>query len=373
MSLHPKTSAVGNRKRKHNETGRSSVRSHWSSMQRRWNPLCIAITFLIAFSLLQFPARTASFNSTVNTGPEINDMVAEAAATTEKAASAATDAAKAASAANDAAKAGDTAKAASTAADTSRTDDLLTGAACPLRSFTATALVLMADGTQQPIVDVQVGDQVLSYDPGTETQSVQTVTAVWPHTDTIVTLTLADGSQVETTATHPWWNTTTRTYTRTDHLTPGDQLLTADDTTLTVTGITGPQGTQPVYNLSITGPHTYYAGNTQLLAHNATCPADLDALSQSGARPGPGNQGLTAAGHKLDQHGGQGNFPTATGSVANRNQIAQDQLDDILTAPGTRVEPVTSGNFKGRTRYITPDGRGATFDSNGQFQYFGVY
>ena len=248
------------------------MRSHWSSMQRRWNPLCIAITFLIAFSLLQFPARTASFNSTVNTGPEINDMVAEAAATTEKAASAATDAAKAASAANDAAKAGDTAKAASTAADTSRTDDLLTGAACPLRSFTATALVLMADGTQQPIADVQAGDQVLSYDPGTDTQSVQTVTALRPHTDTIVTLTLADGSQVETTATHPWWNATTRTYTRTDHLVPGDQLLTADGTTLTVASMSGPQGTQPVYNLTITGPHTYYAGNTQLLVHNISCP-----------------------------------------------------------------------------------------------------
>lgn len=29
---------------------------------------------------------------------------------------------------------------------------------------------------------------------------VQTVTATWPHSDTVVTLTLGDGSQVETTA-----------------------------------------------------------------------------------------------------------------------------------------------------------------------------
>jgi len=164
-------------------------------------------------------------------------------------------------------------------ADTTKADDL-TRTSCPApapgqlvavaaRSFTANTVVLMADGTTKPISQIQGGDKVTSYDPGTNTQTIQTVTATWPHTDTTVTLTLADGSQIETTGSHPWWNTTTRTYTRADHLVPGNQLLTADGATLTVTGISGTQGTQPVYNLSITGPHTYYAGNTQLLVHNA--------------------------------------------------------------------------------------------------------
>jgi hypothetical protein len=65
-------------------------------------------------------------------------------------------------------------------------------------------------------------------------QSVQTVTATWPHTDTVVTLTLADGSVVETTASHPWWVESERAYIRTDHLAEGDELLTADGATITV-------------------------------------------------------------------------------------------------------------------------------------------
>ena len=97
---------------------------------------------------------------------------------------------------------------------------------------------------------------------------VQTVTATWPHSDTVVTLTLGDGSSVETTASHPWWDATTRTYTRTDHLAMGDQLLTADGSTLTVAGMSAPQGEQQVYNLTITGPHTYYVGDDTILVHN---------------------------------------------------------------------------------------------------------
>ena len=42
---------------------------------------------------------------------------------------------------------------------------------------------------------------------------------------------------IETDGSHPWWNVSTRTYTRTDHLTSGDQVLTADGTTLTATGV----------------------------------------------------------------------------------------------------------------------------------------
>ena len=197
---------------------------------------------------------------------------AEAAADAEKAAKAAVEAEKVASAATDAEKAATAAADANKVTDAASTTKL-EDAACALRSFTAATMVLMADGTRKPIFDVQVGDQVTSYDPGTGEQSVQTVTATWPHTDTVVTLTLGDGTVVETTASHPWWDVTTRTYTRTDHLAMGDQLLTADGSTLTVAGMSGPQGEQPVYNLTITGPHTFYVGDDTILVHNvAPCP-----------------------------------------------------------------------------------------------------
>ena len=56
----------------------------------------------------------------------------------------------------------------------------------------------------------------------------------------------------------------------------------------------------------------------------------------------------------------------------------QNLLDDILTSPATVQSPVTSGGFKGGTRYIMPGsvgqrGYGATFDGAGNFQYFGRY
>lgn len=65
-------------------------------------------------------------------------------------------------------------------------------------------------------------------------------------------------------------------------------------------------------------------------------------------------------------------------SSSSDRAVGQDLLDDILTNPRTVQHPVTSGNFIGGTRYIMPNpsggrGFGATFDSSGEFQYFGRY
>lgn len=90
---------------------------------------------------------------------------------------------------------------------------------------------------------------------------------------------------------------------------------------------------------------------------------DLDALSRSGGarRPqvGAAPRWEVPHGHRWTE--------------GPRKALGQEQLDDILTAPRSRVEDVTSGNFAGGFRVITSDGRGATFDSAGRFQYFGEY
>ena len=186
---------------------------------------------------------------------------------------------------------GKAADAADTVKDTSKLDNVLDGkssvsnkdattpkadkdpapASCPVgsyRSFTAQTLVVMGDGSLEPIGEVEVGDQVLSYDPGSDRRSVETVTAVWVHDDPVVSLTLDDGTVVETTVSHPWWVASERAYLRSDHLQAGDQLLVADGSTVTVTGLSGSSGRQPVFNLSVTGPHTFYVAEIGILVHN---------------------------------------------------------------------------------------------------------
>lgn len=53
--------------------------------------------------------------------------------------------------------------------------------------------------------------------------------------------------------------------------------------------------------------------------------------------------------------------------------LGQQQLDDILNNPNTVTRGINGGNFSGGRYYIAPDGRGAAFDANGTFQYFGVF
>ncbi|WP_211257321.1 hypothetical protein, partial [Actinoalloteichus caeruleus] len=156
-----------------------------------------------------------------------------------------------------------------------------------------------------------------------------------------------------------------------------DTLLTPTGDHTTITHAHTYPHHHRVHNLTINAIHTYYvlAGDTPVLAHNSTpCGPDLDDLSQSGARPAKGN--TTHAGREYQKHMNRGDLPVVPGKQLK--SAGQDLLDDILTNPKTATSPVTSGKFAGGTRYIMPDpaggrGIGATFDSNGQFQYFGRY
>jgi hypothetical protein len=95
----------------------------------------------------------------------------------------------------------------------------------------------------------------------------------------------------------------------------------------------------------------------------------LDELSAAGRVPD--KNGLTRAGREYQKHMGRGELPAVPGKQLD--QAGQDLLDDILTNPGTTVHPVTSGRAAGGTRFIGPDGVGATFGSDGSFRYFGRY
>lgn len=157
------------------------------------------------------------------------------------------------------------AKAANEAVDLGR---ILDDAFC---SFTGDTNVLMADGTQKPIKDVEVGDEVLASDPETGARSSRKVTALTVHQDTVLDLVVEDGSRVTTTEDHPFWNATDGEWERADQLDPGDVLLTADGSLIRVVGLDPTaQRTATAHNLTVATIHTYYvlASDTPVLVHN---------------------------------------------------------------------------------------------------------
>lgn len=250
------------------------------------------------------------------------------------------------------------------------------------RCFLAGTDVLMADGTAKDIEDVRVGDEVAATDPETGKTGKRKVTRLIVTDDdkhfNELTITTPEGeAKLTATHEHPFWSPSENRWVPASGLRAGTTLLAAAGKTATVTGNRAYTQHARTYNFTVDDFHTYYvlAGTTPVLVHNSTpCGPDLDALSQSGMRPAKGN--TTHAGREYQKHMNRGDLPVVPGKQLK--SAGQDLLDDILTNPKTATSPVNSGNFAGGTRYIMPDpaggrGIGATFDANGQFQYFGRY
>ncbi|WP_433459403.1 RHS repeat-associated core domain-containing protein [Micromonospora sp. CA-248212] len=251
------------------------------------------------------------------------------------------------------------------------------GCNCGCMSFSGETEVLMADGATKRLDELEAGDEVMAADPETGEQGPRVITHVWVHQDDLIELQLV-GAVITTTEDHPFWNQTDREWQRADELDAGDLVLSSDGRTRLAVGLR-PDTVHAAlaYNLTVDGIHTYYvlAGKTPVLVHNTgPCTPDLTALSQSGQRAAKG--GRTAAGRAYQKHMDRGELDAVPG--AQLDEAGQNLLDDILTNPATTSSPVTSGGFRGGTRYTMPGptgqrGFGATFDQNGAFQYFGRY
>ncbi len=76
------------------------------------------------------------------------------------------------------------------------------------------------------------------------------------------------------------------------------------------------------------------------------------------------NQGLTAAARGLEKHGARvgSAFPKPTGSVADKNRLADQILRDILENPSKKEVK------KGITKIYGQDGRGVAFNPDGSFR-----
>jgi hypothetical protein len=153
-------------------------------------------------------------------------------------------------------------------------------AASCLNSFTGDTPVTMGDGSKKSIKEVNVGDKVLATDPITSKTAVEPVVQLIRHSGqhTMVDISLADGSVLDSTDGHPIWDATTGTFTDAGKLQVGHKIETDNGALITVTDLATYSADLTAYNLQIGTIHTYYAGATPVLVHNSCYSEDQNAL-----------------------------------------------------------------------------------------------
>ena len=169
------------------------------------------------------------------------------------------------------------------------------GGACEVNSFTGDTLFLMADGTKKPIRDVKLGDEVVAADPETGKPLPRKVVDLIRHRGwhTMVAVRLADGTAIDATDHHPFWDASRGTWVDAIDLEPGSVVIDANDDRLTVASLVVSEQDLTAYNLIVAHLHTYHAGDDSILVHNATCWSIGSRLKAAG----PGSEmGLPSSG-----------------------------------------------------------------------------
>lgn len=195
------------------------------------------------------------------------------------------------------------------------------------RSFSASTLVLLANGERRAIADVREGDMVLATDPGTGETGPREVVATLPHTDRLVTLETSSGGIV-TTEDHEYWNVTDGEWQESQDLDRGDRLLSADGDEVTAEGLDWSTAhTAQAYDLTIEDIHTFYvaAGAEDVLVHNACSNAQIlrDNMESRGWYTEAG--GMHA--HHIVPHGKYGNRAAADSLARAQAKLREHGID----------------------------------------------
>jgi hypothetical protein len=130
----------------------------------------------------------------------------------------------------------------------------------------------MCDGTYRPIEKVAEGDWVVAQDPETGALGCQQVVDPYYNPGrALVALELEkpDGEveRLETTDNHPFY-VEGDGWTRTDELSPGDRIPSADGGILVVAGVSWTGERTVVFNFGVEGYHTYFVGESGAWVHN---------------------------------------------------------------------------------------------------------
>ncbi|WP_158618973.1 polymorphic toxin-type HINT domain-containing protein [Micromonospora sp. M71_S20] len=172
-------------------------------------------------------------------------------------------------------------------------------------SFEAGTLVRLADGSQKPIEQVRIGDQVLATNP------VSGHTAGRAVTDTIqgvgakrlIDVGVDDGrnrrvTTIKATHNHPFWVVNTKSWRDAEDLAPGDWLRTSEGALTQIRSVTSRTKWAEVYNLAVAEYHSYYVATagTSVLVHN-----DGGGIDMSNATPW--NTGKFPVGGAIDAGG----------------------------------------------------------------------
>jgi len=130
----------------------------------------------------------------------------------------------------------------------------------------------MADGTLRPIELVFKGDLVLATDPRTGATVARRVTALI-RSDGLKDLAVVviGGQRLIATDEHPVF-TAERGWVAASELRRGEHVIDADGEAIVVEAVLDLERTTWVYNLTVEGLHTYYAGADPVLVHNAKNP-----------------------------------------------------------------------------------------------------
>ncbi len=140
-----------------------------------------------------------------------------------------------------------------------------------VNSFTGDTLVATPEGRKR-IEDLRPGDKVLAYAEWADETRAEEVTdlILSHHEQTIVTLTLDSGEQLQVTGGHPLHTPTG--WRAAQLLQAGGQLdVKGPDGKLATVGIAKVEQrreTVPVYNLEVANAHSYFVGDNGALAHN---------------------------------------------------------------------------------------------------------
>jgi hypothetical protein len=196
-------------------------------------------------------------------------------------------------------------------------------------SFAPGTGVLLADGSVEPIEDVDVGDEILATNPDTGETSTRKVSDLHTNLDTrLTTLTVAtpDGQQqvIHTTQNHPFWSATEERWVPAGQLQAGHRLRTPDMKSndagsraeALVVSVENFGGAAIMHDLTIADIHTYHvvAGNAPVLVHDC----DPDSSTQYDKH------------QFMPDHESRKRFlPRVGSSTANLNSAGQRLLDDI--------------------------------------------